>query len=115
MLRLSDFVMDRKRFHNVRRGLCNSGLENSGKLKFCMKNYVFLNKPSLVYITSCNARHQSQYQYSIVKLKYKLTKFINLCYFLNLIIKYDSLLKNNIIPENIIQYLQFKLIIYILD
>ena len=85
MLRLSDFVMDRKRFHNVRRGLCNSGLEDSGKLKFCMKNnYVCLNKPSLVYITSFNAaRHQSQYQYSIVKLKYKLTKFINLSYFLN--------------------------------
>ena len=31
------------------------------------------------------------------------------------IIKYDSLLQHNIIPENIIQYLQFKLIICILD
>ena len=29
--------------------------------------------------------------------------------------KYDSLLQNNIIPENIIQYLQFKLIICISD
>ena len=31
------------------------------------------------------------------------------------IIKYDSLLPNNIIPENKIQYLQLKLIICILD
>ena len=27
MLRLSDFVMGRKRFHNLSRGLCISGLE----------------------------------------------------------------------------------------
>ena len=31
------------------------------------------------------------------------------------IIKYDSLLQNNNIPENIIQYLQFNLIFCILD
>ena len=31
------------------------------------------------------------------------------------IIKYDSLLQNNIIPENMILYFQFKLIICILD
>ena len=36
MLRLSDFVMGIERFHNLSRGLCISGLECSGELKFSM-------------------------------------------------------------------------------
>ena len=37
--------------------------------------------PNLHYINH-NQNYQSQYQDSMVKLKYKLTKVINLCYFL---------------------------------
>ena len=36
MLRLSDFVMDWKTFHNLRWGLFSLGLEDSEKLKFRM-------------------------------------------------------------------------------
>ena len=76
-----------------------------------------LQKDNLIYITSFHAAHyQPQYQDSMVKLWYVIfyilqwtnemcTKLFtsNTCYIT--IIMYDSLLQNNIIPENIIQYL----------
>ena len=40
MLRLSDFVMDRKKFHNLRRGLFFLGLEDCEKLKFRMGTHL---------------------------------------------------------------------------
>ena len=36
MLRLSDFVMGKKRFYNLNKGLRISGLEYKGELKFSM-------------------------------------------------------------------------------